>query len=523
MTGLLIVGLIAFIAAAAAYYFLVLSRADVYDRALALAERGEYTDARGLIRSKIDRNADDYRAHFNIAKIYALEGNEDAELHHLSELKRINRFTPEMSPITVMNRMGLLLYSQERYRESFEAYLGALAVAPNNEEALVYLAFMAIGQREFEVADPYFKRLVDLSPNVSEYHVARGVGLGMLKSTDSLRELEMGLALSPHDITARFLAALQAFRQPDLEKAVEHIEALMPTLTDPAISHMANRLACGIYYLTKDYDKALTHSERYLKSSIDEGWDQEETDARLTISYMSMLTGDLEKASENLMQLEISNPSDQTIITVSNFRDDLEENHTTIDRVSPKGFDFFSHMQDWLRKRFSEDSLFTLSGLGMEETFDVSSILTKDQGGPKKREKADSGPSLDFDELIEKFNQLKGNAFKSACESIIAYEGFTIEKALPYRDKDGADYIARDQADKKKRALFRIRQWANQPISDIFLRDMQNQLNENKVSLGYIVAGTRLTSGAEAAVQNLKNIKVINEMSLGEVLERVLQ
>ena len=79
------------------------------------------------------------------------------------------------------------------------------------------------------------------------------------------------------------------------------------------------------------------------------------------------------------------------------------------------------------------------------------------------------------------------------------------------------------QEDKKDRALFQFRKWRNQPISDIFLRNMQNTLNELKVARGFVIAGARLTTGAESALQNLKKIQVINGEDLGAVLVNIIK
>lgn len=513
----LIVG--ALVVGGAAYYFLVLNQGDVFERSLALAERGEYTDARGLLRSRVDRDPNDARAQYYMARIYQLEGNDDLEVHHLQEVRRIGRYTSEVSPARVLNRLGQIFYKQERYRESYEAFNEQYTLNSSDEEALTYLGYMAIGQEEFELADGYFRRLTALAPSVPDHHLARGVALAMIKHRDALQCLETGLALAPHDITPKFLCALQAFRVGDAKKAVEHLTALLTNIEDPNVAHMANRLAVGIYYLSKDFEQALAYAERCLTHAVNQNWSKEEYDARLSSAYMAMLIGDLEKAGDNLIELEMRHPSDDQVLKVSDFRMDLEEGVTTVDRVSPRGFDLLSHLQDWQRRRFPEDAIYKLSGLAMDASFDIMDLHTK-QAGPKPKAGRVEGP--DPNEMIARFNELKGQAFEDACARVISAQGFQIEKPLPNRDKDGLDFIVRSLEDRKVRALVRIRQWANQPISDIFLRNMQNTMNELKVNLGFVVAGARLTSGAEAALKNLKKITVINEYDLGELLGKVM-
>lgn len=504
----------------AAYYFLFYDRGSVYERALALAKRGAYMDARSIIRPRVDRDPDDPRPHYYMSRVYAMEGNTDQELAHLRELKRIGRWTSqEFQAADILVRIGQLFYEDDRYSDAFDAYLEALNVDPSNETALAHVAFMAIGQGEFQLADGYFKRLIKIAPNVADYRIARGVGLAMMKNKEALEELTLGMTLQPRNQTAQFLTAMQAFREGAYERARELLEGLFGQLSDPYVLYVCNRLGAAVYYMCKDGARALSCAERCLSAAVKEEWEDEEYDARLSVAYLAIMNGDLEKASEHLLELEIRDPSDDLVMKISDFRMDLEEQVADVDRVSPRGFDFLTHMQDWVRRRFPDDAVYRLSGLAMSDTFDVMSFFTREGAARPRREAA---VQVDPDELIERFNNLRGESFLAACQSLMANLGFRFQSQLPYRERDGADFIATSLQDKKVKALFRIRQWRNQPISDIFLRDQQNYMNELKVSQGFVVAGARLTSGAEAASQNLKKISIVNDMEFAELLQKIL-
>lgn len=521
MGGLIALGIFLFAAVAGVlYYFAVFDRGSVFERALVLAKNGSYMDARALIRSRIEREPDDPRGQYYMSRIYALEGNEEQELDHLKEIKRIGRFSGEIKPTQVITRIAQVHYEADRLGDAFENYLDLLHYDPNHESALAHIAFMAIGQGEHDLAEKYFKRLVKIAPTVSEYHIARGVGLSMLKENEeALEELRSGLDQAPKNQTAQFLTSLQYFKNGEAEKAAGILESLLENAMDPYVTFIANRLATAVFYMTRDYAKSLSFGERCMEAAAKEEWDAEEYDARLAVAYMAMLCGDLEKANDHLVELEIRNSTDEMVMKIADFRMDLEEQVAQVDQVSPRGFDFATHLQDWARKRFPDDAMFRLSGLKQSQEFDALSYFTT-EGAPRKKE--DKEQMIDPDELIERFNNLKGESLKSISQSIIALLGFKIQNELEYRDKDGADYIATSLADKKIKALFRIRQWSNQPISDIFLREQQSYMNELKVNQGFVVAGARLTGGAEQALNNLKKITVVNENSFGEILMKVL-
>jgi tetratricopeptide (TPR) repeat protein len=506
------------IAGVAAYYLLFTDRRDVYERALNMAAEGHFVDARGLIRAKIEGHPDNSIGHYTMARVYALEGKTEDEKRHLLEVRRINAYGADVHPVSVLNRIGDIEYSDGDYRASVDAYLATLQFSPQNEEALARVAFLTVGRSKFDIAERYFRTLVRIAPNTLEYRIGRGVGLGMLKSKDAIREFETAAALAPNDPTPTFFLAFQHYRQREFDRAREAIERTLPLVMDPIVLHLANRLATVIYFHVKDYPRAISCANQCLATAIESDLKREEYDARLSLAILGIASSNLELANDQLLELELVNPSDLTVQKLADFRMDLEEGSAALDRISPRGFDFNAQIQDWLRNRFPEDMIYRLSGLEMEDEFNIDDYFTSEGEVQKKKVESTIDPAL----MIERFNTLTDVPFQNACAKIISLQGFQLEKTLPYREKDGGDFVAANKNDKKVKALFRFRKWKNQPISDIYLREMQNLMNEMKMNQGFFVAGTRLTPGAESALANLKKITVLHDIELAEILFKVL-
>jgi tetratricopeptide (TPR) repeat protein len=505
------------VALAILYYFAVYERSSVFDKALQLAEEGDYTDARAIIRNKIRKDPTNPKAHYAMAQVYALEGNEDGELEHLQEIYDAGQVVPDFPTPRLLNRIAEIEYAKGKYQDSYLHFQESLKLVPKNEAALAHMAFMAIGQGQFEVAEKFFQKLIEIAPEIPPYRIARGVGLAMLGKEDALTELEHGLKLDPTNLTSKFLVAYQSLKANQGRKAKDLIGQISEESEDIYIKYLCLKLICAVEYQLRDYESALQAAQKCLDLTLREGWEKEEYDARLAISYMAMLVGELDLANENLLELEIRNPTDQLVMKISDFRMDLEEGAATVDTVSARGFDFPHHMNDWLRNRFPSGLIYLVSGLKMEEKFDIDSMAGKPP--PRRRQVSQD---VDPEEMIDKFNALQGIAYETACEKIIETLGYRKERNLPNRDGDGLDILGRDMQDKKIKALFQFRKWKNQPISDIFLRNMQNTMNELKASKGFVVAGARLTQGAESALENLKKINVINEEELAGIVQSVL-
>ena len=187
-------------------------------------------------------------------------------------------------------------------------------------------------------------------------------------------------------------------------------------------------------------------------------------------------------------------------------------------------FFFNAYMQDWLRQRFPESCSYALTGLHSNFQFDILEFFTtenKQENKARVQEGEVRDQETEIKELINKFCMLKPKPFIQVSERIIDALGFTTVKDVGYREGDGVDYIARSKKDKKTQALIRIRQWENQPISDIFIREQQEIMGREAAQLGFIIAGANLTSGAEMLLKNMKNITVLSKNQFTGILKVV--
>lgn len=499
-------------------YFAIFNRKDIVEQAIELAESGMFTDARGLIRSKLDKDPNNTILNRAMIRIYHLEGDEHNELDYMIQLYRIGKSTPELPLPILANQIAAIYYKNEQYNEAFQFYRDALRLVPDNEEALARLAFLCVGQEKFDIADRFFSKLVALRPNVFEYRLGRGICLSQLRRKEALSEFDAAIGIAPDNLTANLFAGIEGLLQGAIDQSMARLKHAVELGPEPEVEYIIHKAITSLAYQRMDYNTALKHAEKALQISLDENWNKEEYDARTSVACMAILAGDLETANENLLTLEMRNMNDQRIINLSDYRMNVEEGLIPAGEPSPAGFNFRNFMNDWTRSRFTSSFIFQISGMKMDRSIDVDSLIT--QEGPPKVSRRSS--EINMGELIGRFNQLKGQSFETVCRKIVLTFGYKVISILPYREGDGLDILAQLATDKSQRALFEIRKWENQPISDIFLRNMQNQLNVNKAQLGFVIAAARLTDGAATALQTLSKIKVINEEELATLLSQVL-
>ncbi len=494
------------------------TKKDIIEKALELAKNGSYLDARALIRNKLEKDPQNPKYHYAMAKIYELEMDEENYINHLKELYKLRKTVPQLPFYEIINKIADYEYKQENFVECVKLYEESLRMNKNNIEALARLAFIYAGQELFDKADQYFERLITLAPNKVEFILGKAIISSYLKKEETLELFKKALNLDPENALALLFYGIESFKKKIVEDSlIQQLENQLKNITTLEIRYLFHKLLMVLYYLKKDYNKALYHSENALQIVLKENLLKDEYNIRIAYACLGILGGDIENAHENLFLLESRNLRDTTVTMLSDYRMNVEEGIIAPGETSPDGFDFMNFVNNWMDKLFPQDFIYKISGIKMNKK-----IMLSDYGeNPADilRKKTNT-TTIDIEEIIDTFNSFPKNKFLDACNKIIQMYGYKIIKQIPPDDNEGFDCIAENF--ERKKAYFKIRQWKNQSISDIFLRNFQNKINELKVQEGYIISGAKLTPGGEQALQNLRKLRVINGMEFAQLLTNII-
>lgn len=499
--------------------FLLSKRKDVVEKALELADQGNFLDARALIRNRLEKEPQNPKYHYTMALIYKKEGDEENYINHLKELYKLKKTVPQLPFYEIINKIADYNYKQEYYSECIKFYEEALKYNKNNVEALARLAFIYAGQEMFEKADQYLSRLIELVPDKIEFILAKGIINSIQNKKESIEMFKKVVLLDPNHTLGLLFLGIESYRKKLFDdNLILNLEEHLKNITTLEIRYIFHKLLMGFYFYKKNYNKALYHAENALQIVLKENLLKEEYFIRIAYACLGILGGDIENAHENLFILESRNFHDQTVTTLSDYRMNVEEGIIVPGDISPNGFDFMNFINNWMDKLFPYDFIYKVSGLKMNVKVDIP--LLGENPSEVIRKSSANISNIDVEGLIDNFNALSKNLFFDKSKKIVQMYGYKIIKQIPPDDNEGFDCIAENYEGKK--AYFKIRQWKNQSISDIFLRNFQNKINELKVQEGYIISGARLTPGGEQALQNLRKLKVINGEELANLLVNIM-
>ncbi|WCL48113.1 restriction endonuclease [Leptospira sp. GIMC2001] len=507
-TGIIILGLVG--------TFVLQSQRDIYGKALSLAASGSFIDARALIRDKLDGSPGDTRSHLVLAKIYAMEGDSLNEANHLSKILSIGKFEKDMNPVQISNRIADIYYTKDLNEEAFFQYLTTVEMEPNNPTACIRLGFMALGQKDFKIADLFFTRLDPDTIKMPAFFVAKGVVNGCLEKGGERSIFEKAIKMEKTPV-ANFLFAISLAKENKFDKAIDIAEEIADQMDDEYIRYTLFQFIMCVSARMENYSQAMKYARLCMEMARLAGWDMETIESDIHFAMCSIYLGKYEEASEYLIEAESQRIHEPEVIALANIKYKLEHNQGNL-AILRDEYDLEGEVQRLFSNIFPNSRYFELSGMRTTKPFNIRGML--DEGGKKIIKKLDQ---VGVDRF-EKFLSLQGTNFKNACVRMILSMNYRVSREVANSDGDGVNYTGMSKENKEDRALFRFRRWRDSKISDVYLREMLNEMEAYEANQGYLIGNFDLTEAAKKFVtQHAERFFFINgnefDILLGKILE----
>ncbi|TGM88564.1 tetratricopeptide repeat protein [Leptospira licerasiae] len=502
----------------AAGSFLIQSKKDSFEKALALAAMGNYVDSRILIRDILDSNPSNTRAHFIMAKIYAMEGDYNNEAKHLDKIKKIGSFDKEISEIAVSNRLADIYYQQDLYEEAVFHYSDTLSVDPDNLEACIRIGFMAIGQKEFGIADKFLSRIPDEKIKMPALLIAKGVVAGILRKGDPRTYFQKAFEEDPTSSVGGFLYAVSLSRAGDHDEAIRVANSVVDVVMDEYVRYTLFQFIMLEFILKENWNEALKHARLCMEIARNNGWKQEMIDSDFHFALIAINMGRLEDASEYLIEAESERVDDDRIIELANYKYQVETKRLELGKVSKNGFVPEQELGKLFSELFPVERYYEISGLKSSKSFHIKGII--DEEGNKI--------VIDVNKIgisaMDHYRSLKGVDFKNLCVKVVLALNYTVSREIPNKEGDGVNFQGLNKTDKETRALFKFRKWKDAKISDIFLRDTLGQVKDMGLDKAFIVGDADFTEGARRFLaDNPSRLSVLYGRDLEELLKKALK
>ncbi len=514
-TFLLIATIAAFIVAAGAFVFLFETRSSVTDKALSIAALGNYAEAKAMVRDQLDLEPDDVQLLFLMSRIYKLEGDHLSEAEYLERIVEKGNFTKDVPASKVTQRIAAIYYELDQLEKSFFYYLENLEHDPRNIESLIRLAFMCLGQKEFDLAEKFFRQIPEENIRIAYYFIGRGVTAVMLEKNNEHEYFKKAYDLDSRSTVNAFLYAMSLFRIRRFQEALDIANTILDEVSDDYLRYTLFQFVMVQNMCLSDYLSAILYCKYCIEIAMANNMEQELAESNLYCGALHIANGDIEDASEYLIDAEYRRVNDPEVINLANYKFDLEEGNAKPGMTSARGFNFKNFLMDIPDRLFPGERSYELSGLRTSTAINIRGMLNSD--GVKILPKL----ALLTPDKISRFLSLKGNAYKSVAAKIMSELGYKVKKELPCLDSEGANYLGVNAKDEL--ALFRFRRWKGATVSDVFLNEYLANIGDYSAKKGFLVGSYDLSVGGKRFIKRNDAIVIINDKELDRLLAKVMK
>lgn len=490
-----------------AYYLLYLGpKLDPKNRAENYLQQKRFHDAIREYRKILETKPNDVGALYRLSNVYIQMRQADQAANLLEKIYEINAYPLDVEKLDVQKKLGRIYKTRDDVQKTFQIFYEIENEFPTDSEALYHIAFIALGQDEFDIAWKHFDRLIRLEN--TDFETLFGAGICAYqnqKINECVDLFKLAVDKNPNSVIANIAAAFANRRKREYGKALQYTEKVMGLTDEKEVMFIIKRLEAILLMHLKKYDKALKAFELLIEYVKTNTMDEEYLICLYDTGFAYIRADRIHEALKYWNELSQKQ---------RNYRD-IQNLLMTLKREIDKSDTVFAdsihdYVEDWVGKFFHEDFLWNICGLRSDTKIDIKPYFAqkvKDSQEPEKGGGTEIRVSGRYN--LEKLFSLDTDTFRSIANRLVQKIGYRVDDIMTtYRDTDGIDFMATNKKTGDK-TFVSVRRWNKLRIGEIPLRNFAQQVNDLKAQKGLFITSAELTEGAMAAVPSLSKVEII--------------
>jgi tetratricopeptide (TPR) repeat protein len=506
-----------FLAGFAYYIFYLGPRLDPSNRANDFIKNRRFNDAIVEFKKILDDKPYDFVTQYRLSELYLKMDEIDQAAMYLEKILQIDKYNYEVEKSNVLRKLAHICEKREDQEGVFRYYYDIARMLPGDAEALYNLAFISLGQEEFDLAQRYFDRLVKIQEN--DFEVLFGAGICSYqnqKINDSVVYFRQAVSLRGESEIGNLGVIFSLMKKRDFRPAVGFAAKLSSITEDPQVRYLAMRCAALIDLYMKKYDESVKKFEELLEMVKRQDMTEE--------IYMTMydmgfacIKAELTKRAydywNDLTSIQRNYNGVQELIMTLRREMDTE---ATADRVAA-GESISDTTDDWLLNPFPPNFLWGICSLKNEKKFPIRDyIVSTKVSSEGEAEYSDYSSEKD---LLAKFVKIDTENFRIIANRVVGKLGYKVDQILPsYRESDGVDFMA-TKKDTKEKTYVWVRRWKQTKVGEIPLRNFAQMVNDHKAAQGLFITTADLTDEAMGTMNRLSKVRVVLPEELNTYLQ----
>lgn len=484
-------------------------------KAQQLVEQNQLLDAILEYKKAIDEYPDDFVVHYRLADLYLAVGEIDQAVIHFEKVLEIGKFNYEVDQLSVQKKLAKSYYMRDEIEKAFQTYMDILKNYPADIESLYHIAFICLGQEEFDIAQRYFDRLVKLKND--NYEILFGAGICYyqnMRIQDAIDNFKLAVQIKPQSEIAQIAAAFACNRKRDYRQALGYISKIADTAQDPDVLYLAKRFQAFMLMRLKKHDEGIKLFQDLLDIARKNANDDAELLALYDLGYAYLKNEQTSLAYEAWNELYRRDRNYKNIqYLVTQLRREME-----VDKFSKEeAVSVTETITTWMDDAFPQNLLWEMCGLKSTKKYNLKDIVVT------TKISYDDGKTVSVsDDVMDRYVALDTENFRIISNRLVSKMGFKVDQILQtYREADGVDFLAINPETKDK-VLVWVRRWDKTNVGEITLRNFAQAINDMKVQQGIFITTANLTQAAKESLKKLPKVTVIYPEEITKLLRGLI-
>ena len=507
-----------------------------YDSDVNILKKKQTLNNLESLHQNLGANPEDPYPNFYLAKHHAYYKNTRSEFKHLNECLRKQknaRFEHTDSQLSKTEehhaylRFAQLCYDLNKIEAALESFLHAYKCDPQDEYCLASLAFICLGQRGFHSALYFFTQLIENfsnSPKSLSYHIGYIVCLSVLRSDKLILELKKSLSLFPNDRNLMLFQTVTYAVKLENYAAYKTVLKLIKHEEDDFLLYFYYRVAVFICCNMQNYSKALRYAKLYVDEASKMYSLASNRNANLLLIYLAFINNDTLLIKNVLEDLEVSqvNHEDKHFEYFSFLFQEFKRKQLSLEELfsfSKNNSVFYKDFKNCVSGLLPYDFLYTVSSVSQKTIPRFHDIVSMALGKKLEEERSSA---LEVSEKLQAFSQLSQKQLFDVCQKLYLKLGYRYLSMSSYHSLENQYYILAKEGRKKNKVLVYVSNDPEKMISDIFLREFQDIMQQEAISFGCLLVNAKFTSAARSLLRSQLHIEAISGVRLAQFLDDLI-
>ncbi len=490
-------------------FFFLQSDDSVIEKAEELLAQKRYAEALALLDLEKFKGIEDPVFFYLRARCFEELNDPIKALENFTAIQRIGKYPLDADALEVHKKIAFYTRLTQDDESAFEAYLNVLHINPDDGETLRELGMMAVNASEFFIAAHFLEKAV--KQKIEDPELLRAYTVALYQTGRESQAFETAsrlVAREPdnHEYNLLFAALC---RNSHLSEGKKKIIEILPEANDEIEKTWLARMYINSCIRQQTYKDAID----FLRKLAAEH--QLSEDALVELKYYQLVL----YLKEQNFQAASKIYDEITAMRTAYAR--LETLHTYIDYIDltppiENAIPFEQIFEETFRDILPEDLVYRLSGLRQNITINFDKFFNRTENGIFLKEEF-APPTTEG--MIDKFLKYSRDEFPVFARRAIEYLGYRIINQESTSETEVLDYICSAKEDTKQRFLISFRKYKdNASLSDIFLTNFKNRMNQLKCHSGIVVSNAQLTSGGQEAIRKMRELTVISKEKLADLV-----